>query len=352
MLQASGIAASALITSGIGTASSSSSAGKQKLRLRGNLSNPLSIPEIYEQKEAVIRNSSLYEENSTVPNIQAKGFSQDEKVLAYNFDIVNGVPTEWTGTHKSVPNAETASASTAGVTKKERREAAEQRILNKAAVDAQEKRKQKNNTTEDSVTQSSVSTSTTTDSWSDWTKKAESDNYITSDNGNDLSWESKWKHDPSDTSQQGLNTELIMRPYDQGLNPWENVDCEIDFDYNGSTFKEIADYGPGNSIGTNTDTFNLAVSSDSVVQVGISSSTTSSNMDIDNKSDTDANYVYHWYDISGDLTTNTIRVNQSAVTAGTDESEAVTYCDQDLQGMFNSPGGREYVNKEIKVEWV
>jgi len=56
------------------------------------------------------------------------------------------------------------------------------------------------------------------------------------------------------------------------------------------------------------------------VEVGVSKSNTSSEIDIDNQSDTYGgnHYVNQRFSISGDLKWNTVRVNQGATTVETD----------------------------------
>lgn len=369
---------SCIVTGGLvapGVAAASGRNEKQKLRMRGDLSDPLSLSHIHEQKRAIIEDSDAYASDEVVPDVQIQGAANEDKILAYNFDIIGDVPSEWTGIftkRKAKQKKKKKGKPDKKDDEKERKRKAKRAIENKAEKDADErakkkrKRKRKDGTgngKENSVhagigalgngqVGATTGASAATVDWGSWTKQAESDSYITGTDGNDLSWESKWKKDPENNSNQGLNTELTMRPYDQGLHPWDNEYARMEFDFNGSTYDDIGDYGPGNTIGTNTQSFSLAVSSDKTVEVGVSSSTTSSNVDIDNKSDTDADYVKHKYTISGDLVNNTVRINQSAVTEGTDSSDPVTYCNQDLDGHFDAFYEHKTLEQDIKVHWV
>ncbi|WP_222913911.1 hypothetical protein [Natrinema sp. SYSU A 869] len=316
----------------------------------------MSPAEIQERKQEIVEDSNLYAQAEAVPGMQVQGYSDKDNILAYNFDIVDGTPIEWTGIYKESRVVGTESQESGVVGTESQRDNSPEQTLHRAAGEHAED--VGNGTETQSLSTNEVQTSQDEKIWGDWDKQAESDSLITTDDGNDLSWESKWKQDPNDLGNQGLNTELTLRPYNTGLYPWLTNKAIIDVDFNGSTYDEISDYGPPNSIGSNTQSISLGLSSDEVVNVGVSSSTTSSNLDIDNKSDDDEDYVKIHFDISGDLRENTVRLNQSAVTTGTEDSSDTTYCNQDLEATFETlashdgmPLEKESPSQNIRMYW-
>lgn len=282
--------------------------------------------------------------------MQVQGFSDNDHILAYNFDIVDEAPIEWTGIYRETEDAGTVE--TRDVETESQRNNSPKETLHRAA---EEHAEDVGNGTE---IQATSTDDPDEDDWNNWDKVTESDNLLTTDNDNDLSWESKWKKDPNNIENQGINTEIKLRPYNKGLNPWLTNKATMKLDFNKSTYDEISDYGPSNSIGSNTQSISLGLSSDKVVNVGVSSSTTSSNLDIDNKSDTDESYVKHNFDISGDLRENTVRINQTAVTSATTPSSDTTYCNLDLDATFRTlasynmiPINKETPDKDIRMYW-
>lgn len=338
LLKRCSIVATALGVPGISGASSGGNPSDSSLRLRGTVADPLSISEIHRKKRRLL--SELPRES--VPDIRAEDLSGKDKPLAYNFDIIDGAPSEWMGVHYDEGKRRTEPAEI------------EERIHRKAAESARRRRRAKSRRATGTETEGDgvVTTSSTTDDWGNWFEQAESRGYKSDNDGNEMGWTSYWKKDPDNNSNQGLETEVRMRPYNTGLRAWENSRSEMKFDYNGTTFDYVSDYGPGNSIGSNTSAMELSMGSDGVLGVSYSSSVTSSNLDIDNKSNTDSDdYVKHKYDISGDLRYNTVRVNQSAVTRDTDPTGDTTYCNQSMSADFAAVLKLNTISNSIRVYW-
>lgn len=342
-LKATGITTGALLASGTASAAQTATNTK-KIRLRGDKSNPLSYSQIWGEKKSLLEDSDVYASRSNIPIARNNLPSSDYKVLAYNFDIIDGVATEWSGIYKNSGGESTATdnESTATTSTADLGTAGDPvgRIFAAAKEDV-EKRDERHTSSTTSVTTASTtsySTSSVAD-WSSWDIDTESDNLIVTSDGNDMSWESKWKYNPNDTTQQGINSELTVRPYTDGLYPWTNNDCSIRSEFNEAKIDEIADYGPPNTITSETTSYTLGFTGNAV-EVGASTSITSPDLVVSNHSDTDAYHVDHSYDINGGLEDNTVRVNQAAVTSGTRLGDVISgsqlYCTIELDAWFSS----------------
>lgn len=330
LLKASGITAATLLAPGVGARQASASGPETKVRLRGTLSNPIPSEKVGRAKARVVEDHLADADVDAVPNVRRKELPDDSHIVAYNFDVIDGEPFGWAAIVADPAKGHQRPDDLAKV----RRE----RVANahrKAERNANE-RAQLRRQTDDGTSTQDVSTQST-DDWSDWnTAVHERDSYTGSD-GNETGYTIDWKTDPSKYSDQGVEAETRMYPCetDQWTSDWQNRWASPYFDYNGSVIDYVEDYGPGNSVGSVTETISLSLSSDKVVEVGASKSNTSSNVDIDNHSNTDSgDYVNQKFSISGDLKGNTVRVNQSASTVGTSASSGSTYCNIDLKAKY------------------
>ncbi|WP_143095809.1 hypothetical protein [Natronobacterium haloterrestre] len=86
----------------------------------------------------------------------------------------------------------------------------------------------------------------------------------------------------------------------------------IRHDWN-SDHAELESYGPGNTEGTSSEGWSLGFSSDGIVNVGRTWSRTEPDLDVNNESEKSLDLARHKFDFSGDLKSNTVRVNNSSV---------------------------------------
>lgn len=330
-LKISGVAAGSVFATGLSARSVKAKGSKDKSRLRGNLLNPIPAAKVRREKDRIINNRLEHSDVDTVPTVGLENMPDDHHIVAFNFDIIDGTPSGWVGVVADPAKGHQRPDSLADV-----RQQRVAHVHQKAKQNANERaqlRKQagSTSTTQDVSTQS-------TESWSNWNDEVTERHEIVGSDGNETGYDIKWKSDPADYSNHGVETEVRMLPQetDQWTADWQNRWADPLLTFNGSCIDHVSDYGPGNSIGTVTDTISLSVSSDKTVEVGASKSNTSSNVDIDNQSDTYGgdNYVNQKFSISGDLKWNTVRVNQSASTAGTTYSSGDKYCDMDLVAQY------------------
>jgi hypothetical protein len=315
-LKMGSIAAGTLLAPGIGGQQVRANKSKNKSRFRGNLSNPIPASRVRREKNRIINNE--FENNDDpVPSIEMEDIPAHHNIVAFNFDVIEGTPTGWVGV-------------VADPAKDAKRQSPVARIHEKADRNARATAN-KSSTTENS-------SQSTNDDWGDWNDEVTERNEIVDDNGNESGYDIKWKSDPEDFSNQGIEAELRLLPQetDQWSGDWQNRKADPYFGFNGSVIDNVSDYGPGNSVGSNTETISLSVSSDKTVEVGASKSNTSSDIDIDNQSDTYGgdHYVNQRFSISGDLKWNTVRVNQGATTVETDPQWDTQYCDMDLMTKY------------------
>ncbi|WP_396612840.1 hypothetical protein ACH9L7_06100 [Haloferax sp. S1W] len=329
-LQTSGITAGTLLVAGFGSQHTAAAKPESKSRLRGTLSNPIPAAKVKREKNRLI-NARLEERGvDTVPTVGLQDMPDDHHIVAFNFDIIDGTPSGWVGVVADPAKGRHQPDSLDEV-RRGRVSTVHQKAKHNAKARSRRREQAHSTNTDDVTTQ-------TTDDWSDWNTQVSERHEIVGSDGNETGYDIKWKSDPSNYSNHAVETEVRMlpQPTDWVTEDWVNEWADPLLTFNGSCIDEVSDYGPGNSIGSITNTISLSVSSDDVVEVGASQSNTSSNVDIDNHSDTYGgdNYVNQKFTISGDLQWNTVRVNQSASTAGTTYSSGDKYCDMDLVAKY------------------
>lgn len=326
-MKASGTAAGSVLVTSLGAGSALAKGSDGTVRLRGTLSNPISASKV----EAALRQAADAElaGSDPVPTIEVDDMPDHHHVVALNVDVIDGSLSSWAGV-VGEPSAGLRTPDSLGQVRRERVAA----VHEKAKRNANERARLKQ---EDTTTQD-VTTQTTYEDWSDWNTQVSHRDEIVGSDGNETGYDVKWKADPSNYAHQGVEAEIRMLPQstDMWTADWQNRWADPYFGFNGSIIDHVADYGPGNSIGSVTETISLSVSSDKVVEVGASSSNTSSNVDIDNHSDTYGgdHYVNQKFSISGDLKWNTVRVNQAACTQGTDPTSGSDYVNMDLDSKY------------------
>ena len=175
--------------------------------------------------------------------------------------------------------------------------------------------------------------------WSDWNKLVENDWYEYDGYGNNIGWVVQWRSSPEDYDVQGIKTNLNINPN----NPPEDQNRYVilEQDYNSSYAQiEEDDYRPYNSRGSTSSTWDIGLDisslSDLTLGVGHSSSHSKSELDIDDKSsvnDPSKQNIHHKYDISGDLSVNTVRMDQVGI-ADANPTSGETFVNVDLEGYF------------------
>lgn len=335
-MKSSGIAAGTLLSVGLGVQGVSADSSNNEVRFRGSFSNPVSVEQIRAAKARVMKDTLETSGNGPVPNMERPELPDDHRIVAFNFDVIDGTPYEWAGILADPANAHEQPDSLADV--RQQRVANVHEKARRNANSRAELRAQADSTT----STQDVSTQATT-SWPDWNSMYHNRDSFTGSNGNETGHTVNWKNDPDDWSNQAVEAEVRMHPQptDQWTGDWQNRWAFPQFNFNGSGINYVSDYGPGNTVGSVTNTISLSLSTDKTLEIGASKSNTSSEIDVDNHSDTDGgdNYVHQKFSISGDLKWNTVRVNQGASTVGTTYSSGDDYCNIDLKAKYRWGGG-------------
>lgn len=330
-LKTSSIVAGTVLGTGLGARQVQAKKSEDKSRLRGTLSNPIPAAKVRREKNRIVNNQLTNSDVDTVPTVGLSDMPDDHKIVAFNFDVIDGTPSGYVGVAADPAGGYKRPESLANA-----RQQRLAKVLGKARQNANVRSRLRSQASSTSSTQD-VSIQST-DSFGDWTDQVTERHEIVGSDGNETGYDIKWKSDPNDFSNHAVETEVRMlpQPTDMWTEDWQNRFADPLLTFNGSCIDNVEDYGPGNSVGTVTNTISLSVSSDDVVEVGASKSNTSSNVDIDNHSDTYGgdNYVNQKFTISGDLKWNTVRVNQSASTTGTTYSSGDKYCDMDLVAKY------------------
>jgi hypothetical protein len=330
-LKISSIAAGSVLASGVGTQNVKANEPKNKLRLRGNLSNPIPAAKIREIKNRIISSQLETSNSDIIAVIELEDMPDDHNIVAFNFDIINGTPYGWVGVVANPAKGSQRPDSLANV-RQQRVAYIHQKAKQNANARSQlRKQASSTDTTQDATIQAIKN-------WSNWNTGASNRQEIVDSDGNETGYDITVKYDPRDPSNFGAETEVRMLPQttDPVTADWQNRRANPLFRFNGSCIDNVSDYGPGNSVGTISETISLGLSSDEVVEIGASKSNTSSNIDIDNHSDTYGgnNRVNQRFSISGDLKHNTVRINQAATTVGTTRPSGVKYCDMTLRAKY------------------
>lgn len=331
LLKSSGIVAGTLLAPGVGAQQVRADKPEQATRLRGSFSNPIPAEKVRREKARIVNDRLETSGVETVPSVGLDDMPDHHRIVAVNFDIIDGTPSGWVGIVGD-PAVGQQRPDDLGEARRRRVANVHRKAKQNANARAQLRTQASStDTTQDVTTQA-------TDDWSDWNTQVSERHEITGSDGNETGYDIKWKSDPSDYSNHAVETEVRMLPQgtDMWTADWQNRWADPLLEFNGSRIDHVSDYGPGNTVGSVTETISLSVSSDKVVQVGASKSNTSSEVDIDNQSDTYGgdHYVNQKFNISGDLKWNTVRVNQSASTAGTTYSSGDTYCDMELVAKY------------------
>jgi len=243
--------------------------------------------------------------------------NENEYIIAYNLDVVEGSPHEWIGVYEAKPETSQFSINTSdGNEKAGSPDEVIQSIHKKADKLARS-----------NVAKPKVAGGTGYQWKTDWDQLQRNEWHKEHWSGAEIGWDVQWKKHPDDNSKQGLFAELKMNYVNNKLG-------HIDFHFNTSNC-DVASYRPGNTVGTSSDSWSLGIGSDSV-GISLTQTQTTSNIDVDMVGDTigpDDGDVEHEYTISGDLRENEVVLNSAAV-AEVDEESGETFANIDLKGEF------------------
>lgn len=343
ILKSSGAGIGLIMATGTSIGRKDSRTSNDQIRLRGDRDNPVKEGEIKRKKREVLAEARghLAVSGGPVPDVSVN-VPDGREIVAYNFDIINGTPSQWVGTVDS--ETVTGVAGTEDSSK-----GPVERILDRAATDVAEKERQHEfgRRQQDTVTQMGL------DSWEDWNVLYDDRRPHEGSKGNSQGISISWKSDPNEYSSQGVELRTRIYPNrDPRVFKYNIKDNNTKFSYNDDVISHVEDYGPGNSVGSSSSSMDLSIDNEGTVSVGLSSSMTRSDLDIDNKSNTDFyDFVKHRYDVSGDLTQNTVRINQAALTLDTEPEAGSDFCDYSSITEFGNKVFNETLTQEATLLW-
>ena len=184
--------------------------------------------------------------------------------------------------------------------------------------------------------------------WGDWNRMAYNDWYDVDEVDNRTGWTVEWKRDPSDASNQGTTVQLRTDPDDGYYCKWSKIEQL----YNDSVGEVDNDYKPYNTSGMTSSGWNVGFDSDRLVSIGISQTTSESNLDVNNQSDIDrAEDVIHEFDLGGDLKYNTVRVNASACMKNVDEMSDTEFVEINLDSKYWGNYWQSNIDNSYVYKW-
>lgn len=311
------------------------------VRLRGNFKNPVSAAQIENAKEKVLNSAPEIETGELHGRRGPIELENHEKILAYNFDVFDGAPTEYIGVHTSAgkPKKESAvDTSPENSGNKQQEPSGGKNIRDELPTKHHSKadkiienRKAKSST----VSTSEVSSTSSEEKFDDWTKMAKNRHSKTDNEGNEMGMTVEWRRNPSNSSDHGLKSEIRMYDADDdAYGNYENHKARSDLSFNKSLVT-VDSHEPGNTVGTSSSSFSVGYSGGNL-EFGFSGGTTSSNLDIDDDSNIDSDMlVAHDYTISGDLRNNSLFLN-AAATADVTEKSGEDFANIDLSTTFQN----------------
>ena len=75
---------------------------KNKLRIRRSISDPISPEELAERRRKIIRESPDVRDGARSVRRTSVDLDVNQHIVAYNFDIIDGAPSEWVGVARTV----------------------------------------------------------------------------------------------------------------------------------------------------------------------------------------------------------------------------------------------------------
>ena len=308
VLKAGGMAAVTIAAAGITTANQDENGDENKLNLRGGRDSPLDPTEIQEQKEQILDEADY---DGPVANIPI-GIESSKKLVAYNFYVNDDKIVQWKGTiDREDPEVSRDRVNNDEIDPVDIPEP-EKSVLSKADEHAK-------------VMESGDITPTSTqfnDPIQDWGVDYEDDDFHESNDGNKANRTIYWAMKPDNDNRHAINSQMWVRPNrSPNSRKWNHEKTVAEIDW--GSWTDYGDHGPGNTIGSNADYTEIGTTTDEFLSVAIGEQVTSSNLNINDKSDPSIDYVKHQYDISGDLTENYAELN-IAGTAATPAKYVVT----------------------------
>lgn len=93
---------------GTGAAAIITSAGAKRpdthqLRLRRGIDDPISPEEISSKKRQILKEVPEARSGDGAPQREPANIGENEFIVGYNLDIVDGAPSEWVGVYKETP---------------------------------------------------------------------------------------------------------------------------------------------------------------------------------------------------------------------------------------------------------
>lgn len=348
-LKAGGIAMATLAASGVTTAKRDTDQQSRSLRLRGSHSEPLNPEEIQNAKRDLENEfaQALNTVEGAVADTDPSNLDQ-KRIVAYNFDIINGVPSQWIGTvdqgrgrneppRKPEPQNGRKSYGDPAAS-----------VRNQAEADAE----RKDQLTGHGETRDKVTTADLPDI-SDWNAMYHDTLYHETSSDNSMHWELFHVANPTDFSTQAFEIDCWVKPdQDTGWTSrnWRAEEAHINMDF----ADDYDDHGPGNTIGSNTSYFEIGTDPDSVIAVTYGESVTNSNLQIDDKSFPWSDNVEHEYDFDGDLRENYIEFNMGGMVTNVTANSGSTFCDFRAEGGFEKQRSfsGESVWYDNRLEWL
>lgn len=342
----------------------------QAIRIRGSILDPLDPSELAEKRREIVDKASDTRTTDYYPTPRRSPVELDdnEYIVAYNLDLIDGAPSEWVGIAEMTNERSKEGASGQGPYNQRPREWSKSTadshqiseisgkvppgdlvtdIHSRAKQNAQMRKYRKQENKTDAFSSNSVNAN----EWGNWDTSIENEWYKKDEDSNKTGWTVQWKTDPSEPQKHGVHAELRMYPHHSGLWAWDNKEAKINFEFGDDV--GVESHEPGNTIGSNTESWSLGYSSGGEVSIGIGGATTSSNLDIDDTTviDGNENHVTHTYTFSGDLKGNSLFLPASA-TAVSEWNSGETFVDFDLVSKyFNYWRGTNKIANSYEYYW-
>ncbi len=332
LLKAAGVATTGALASGVASAADERQSASELSFTRRYQpgQRPIEPDEIEARKEELLETSPTID--GLIGRRSPIELSEDEIIVAYNFDVFDGVPTEYVGTHERSEEKVTPMQKRSGEGTTLSEQVREQHAKADALLSSRKRQYASSGTPRTSNVQS-VGTTSNDDQFADWTKLVRSRHHKTDDEGNEMGWTCEWRRNPSQPSAQALKTQIRMYPKSDDLyGDYEADTAESAMRFN-KDLVTVRDHKPGNTIEQSSSSYSLAWV-DGNLQVGFGGSTTSSNLHIDDKSNVDSEMkVIHKYNVSGGLRDNSLFLN-AASTVDANETSGETFVNIDLHSTF------------------
>ena len=327
------------------------------IRLRGTYENPISVDEIENKKDKVLKKAVETNDQRGETLTASVAPPEGSKVVAYHCELVDGVPHEWVGTvGRPSSDKRVDEIGLDNVIKKD-----EKKIKNNADIysntvdkDPQVARMQTRDVSDDYQAAGNIAATASHD-FDDWKVKVNS-SYDDASGGNECIWLVDVKKNPDNPSEWAMKLTTDMYPDRDSFFVMRNDHCKQKFDFNTSRIGQLEDWEPKNSVGTISDSASLSLGSDGIVTIGTSSTTIDSELDYNDKSYRPSGKVKHKTEVNGDLSKNTVVLHQSASLSGVDSKSGANLMGPNLlsKARFNQKGtwNAEKVKKDnYRIYW-